>query len=320
MKLKDRRLFIFLSLMLLFTLAACILRTTALKLDFNAETGFFRKEGLITTASVLILIAVLTALFYIFLGKPRKDIVPDFHGAATYIPSGLLALSLIFFAANTAFNSELSATAKPTEKLLSIIAVISALITILYLLSSFFLGRRYSALKGTLALFPIILLLSCAAKLYFDTSMPINAPNKSLDQLAFVFAMLFFTEEARLSLGREKWGAYAVTGLVASALTAYTSVPVILIYFINSITNKSAAVISVRITSSVLLLALFIFITARVAVVTFLTSNRIGKLAAYIDEESVPEEELPENEYKDEYQLSIDDIIENTEENGSERD
>ncbi len=300
---------------MLFTLIACALRTAALKLDFNAESGFFEKDGLITAASALILAAAIVALIYIFLGKPRGDIVPDFHNAATYIPSGLLALSLVFFAANAVFNSGLSASARPMSKLLVVLTAISALASIVCLLLNSLLGRRYSATRGAFALAPVIFLLVSAARLYFDTALPINAPNKNLEELAFVFAMLFFTGEARLSLGRERWVSYVSLGILASALTAYTSIPEILIYFINT-SSGGETVISAHITTGVLLFALFIYITARSLLVSFLSSNKQGKLAAYIDGEA--EEAQSTEETSDEYQISIDDLMVAEEENGSE--
>ncbi len=318
MKLKDKRLVIFLSIALILTAAASVFRTVALRSDFNSETGFFEKEGFITAATALIFSGVLVSLVYIFAGKPKQDIVPDFHGAVTYIPSGLLAVALAFFTTNTAFNSGVSADDKATAKLLVALTALSALATIVYLVLNPLLGRRYSACRGAAAFAPIIFLLAASARLYFDTSMPINAPNKNVEQLAVVFAMLFFTGEARLSLGREKWSSYVSLGIAASALCAYSSIPAVLVYFMSGVGGAEPLVISSHITASVMVFALFVFISSRVLLVAFLSSNQEGKLASYIESSSCEEgeEESPRNEY----QISIDDIIESTEEAGSESD
>ncbi len=303
MKLKDKKLLICLSALFVLTLAASILRTAALLSDFSFRIGYFRDKSLITIASSLITLAVAASVLYGFFGRTKKNLVPDFHTPTTYIPASLLVLALVFSLCDcirgTFFGSAVS------QKFLALIIIFSISASVIYLFLNVFLGRRYSTLRSVFALAPIILFMALAAQLYFDTDTAINAPSKNTDQLAYIAAMLFFTSEARLSSGREKWQAYTALGFAASALSAYASVPAVLFYFIEG------TEISSSISSSLLIFALFIFITARTATVAFLKSDEAGKLAAKISSASddKAEDESAESAEPDENQISIDDIL-----------
>ncbi|MBR2466877.1 MAG: hypothetical protein IKB38_08140 [Clostridia bacterium] len=289
MNTKDKRLIIFLISVFTLTAGACVMRVLALINHFDTVTNYFTKSGLIIAASVVICIATLVAISYLFLGKSNENLIPHFHGAATFIPSGLLALAVIF-----ALRDFFSASA-----ILAAATVIAAVCFVIYLFLNPFLGKCYSTLRGAFALAPIIFLLLFAVAIYTDTTLPINAPNKAVDLFAAVSATLFFTGEARLSLGREKWNLYTALGLISISLTAYSSVPAIIVYFVNG------AELSLSIIQSVLIFALFVFSSSRVILTLFLSSDKEGALAAIISKETKQETEYSE----DENQMSFDDLM-----------
>lgn len=289
MNTKDKRLIIYLLTVLTITVGACLMRTLALIHHFDVASGYFTKSGLITSASVVICVCTLIAISYLFLGKPEKNLIPHFHGAATFIPSALLALAVVF-----ALRDFFSLSA-----VLATVTVIAAVCFLTYLFFNPFLGKRYSTLRGAFALAPIIFLLLFATMLYTDTALPLNAPNKTVDLFAAVSAMLFFTGESRLSLGREKWGLYTILGFISISLTAYSSIPAIMVYFINGVE------ISLSILQSVLIFTLFIFCLSRITLTLFLSYDKEGTLATIISEKNSQDPEIS----NDENQMSIDDLM-----------
>ncbi len=311
MKIRNKRPAIYLSAALALTAAACVLRTIALLTDYSYITGFFREKTLITISTIILCVTIAGAFTYIFVGKSERDLLPDFHGPATYIPSGLLALTLLFSAGEFAIEALSSDKASAASRLLPFMAVISAILSVAYLFLNAFLNRRYSETRGAFGIAPIIFLLISAAQLYFDKTMPKNDPNKTVDLLAYIFAMIFFTAETRLSLGREKWRLYISLGIMGLATTAYSSVPTLLVYFIEAVSGGSAVMISSSIIAGMLIFSLFIFITARILVTVFLKVNETGKLASQISEEAEYLDSTEGNDLTvpDENQISIDDIL-----------
>lgn len=309
MKIKDKRLSAFLATTLVFTLAACVIKAVALMTDFNYESGYFIKKSLSTASVVLLAICICICATHFFIGQARSDISPSFHGAATYIPSGLLAISLIFYTRETIGTVASSGSVSAASVMLLILKVICAAGSVVYLFLNAFLGSRYSCVRGAFAISVIVFLILCAIRIYFDKAEPINVPNKSSSELAYISAAVFFTLEARLSLGREKWRAYIPLGLVAIAMTAYASVPELTVYIIKAAKGvKDFSLIGSSLGSAVLCLALSVFITARIATVAFLKSNRSGALASYAAEKT-REGDGTDERTDDENQISIDDII-----------
>ena len=86
--------------------------------------------------------------------------------------------------------------------------------------------------------------------------------------MAYLFAALFFLYETRLSMGRERWGAYTAFGLIASLLTAYSSIPSLICYL------ATKNLISHSIYETVFTLSLFIFITSRLLVALFAEEDK----------------------------------------------
>ena len=144
--------------------------------------------------------------------------------------------------------------------------------------------------------------------LYFMTETPINSVNKLTDQMAFLFAAIFFLYETRISLGTDKWRAYVSFGAIAALLCAYSSIPALLTYFIKG------EVISASIEESAFVFCLFLFIMARLILTAALPEASDACEVAIMDElararEKRPcesEEVTPEGE---EGQISITDLL-----------
>ncbi len=313
MKIREKRLAIYLLALMALTLSAAVLRTLAVLRDFNRSSGFFDKKGLINAASVALALAFVLIIAYIIFGKQRSSLVANSHNPLTYIPSGFVALSFIFVAREVLSGGEIfDSQSTVGHRLIVIFIAVFAMLSVAYFFLNSYLGSRYSRKRSMFALAPIICLLLYAIYLYTDTTLPMNSPNKIVDEFAYAAAALFFCAEARISLGREKWRVYVPLGMVSMLLTAYSSLPATVVYFLTLIRSGEATLISRGIGEIALTLALFIYVTARVSLVVFLKEDKQGVIAVIVAERNNKTEqatELPDGT-EDENQISFDDIIE----------
>lgn len=289
MKLKTTLKRVYFPILLATILISVILRTAALFANFNSQTGFFEKKALINIASLFIVSGCIFMFSYAFSGSKNQKLIADFSAPASYVPTGALCVAMMFFAVLTTVQStktnfsiiEFMSTPGATFKLLtkyislnmsafllSLMAPL-AIISIGYFILTACVLRRSSAMRAFFGTANVLFLAFYTSYLYFDTStLARNAPNKIIDQMAFLFAALFFLYEIRISLGREKWNLYIAFGFIAAALTAYSSIPSLLFYFINEST------ISNNIQENVLSFALFVFILSRIILAAFLKEDK----------------------------------------------
>jgi hypothetical protein len=240
------------------TLLAVALRIAACLVDLNFSTGYFEGKTLIYFANTVCILGVIFALTYLFKADKAVDYLASFKTPATYVSSGIVFCAALFFILNLSLTG---ASALPAQSPIagSIRTAISILgiPALIYLILNGFVTSVFSTARATTGICWIALLSLYAAYLYFDTEMPLNAPNKIIDQMALLFCALFFLYEIRISLSRGKWRAYVAFGMIGAMLSLYSSVPSIAVFFIRG------QAISLSIYENVLTLALAIFISAR---------------------------------------------------------
>lgn len=265
------------------------LRIAALFSNYNSDTGFFEGKILINTASVLVTAGSVFLFTYAFSAKKDRKLIADFSTPATYVPTGTLTVAMMFFAAMTYISSKktgfsilkfMSIPGTTTKDLLSYISLnMSAMLlsvmapmaclAVGYFIMTACVLRRSSSLRAFFGTANVLFLAFYTSYLYFDTeTLARNAPNKIVDQMAFLFAALFFLYEIRISLGREKWNLYMAFGFIAATLTAYSSIPSLVFYFADG------SVISNNIQENVLSFAIFVFILSRIILAAFLKEDR----------------------------------------------
>ena len=240
--------------------ASVAMRTAACLVAFDFRWGYYT-SGLGDASLWVAGIGALLLFSYAFTAKRCCGFVASFTTPATYIPTGILATSL-FFASRELFRSANVATGAPptVASYAGIAAAVLGLLAIGYFVLCAVIDRRHNLMRANFGLFAVLFFCVLAAYLYYDTKVPINAPNKMADQLALLFTAIFFLYETRISLGREKWRAYTAFGFVAALLTAYASIPELIVYFANG------EVLSDSIYTSVMTFAVFVFVTARVII------------------------------------------------------
>ena len=244
------------SLALLITAISITVRCIACFTALDYESGYFTSSlgsvaGWIEAAGCLLLFS------YLFLGR-GGDFVASFSSPATYIPTGTLSMAM-FFMALELFGKRRALGSSPA-KYVALAAAVLGILAIAYFILTSLIEDRHDLTRATLGLFAVLFLSAYAAYLYFNTDLPINSPNKLTDQAAYLSAAVFFLYEIRISLGREKWRAYAGFGFISASLLAYASIPELILYVVNG------EIIANSIYESVMTFALFIFVTARLAV------------------------------------------------------
>ncbi len=271
MNVNSKRISIYTALMLLLAATAAGLRTAAALNDLVYLWGYYNSKILISSSAYVALGGCILLFSYIFLSE-RMSPVPSFSSPKTYVPTGTAAVGLLFvaiylFKTRTEDDSALA-------RYVTVATALFALISIVHFFLNAFISDTRTELRGYFSLATVAFLALYAAYLYFTSKLPLNAPNKLIDQLAYLSAALFFLYESRISLGREKWRGYVAFGLIASLLTAYSSIPALITYFVKG------RIISNSIEESVLTATLFLFITSRLLLTASISET--GKSSAAI--------------------------------------
>ena len=332
---------IYLPVFALVVLGTVAMRTAALFLHFDTQTGYFSYKILINASNYIVIGTSLFFLTYIFTARRDVSLIPDFTSAATYIPTGIVSAALLFmpFALikragsildtikdlrESAFQS--AAAQIPAQRLLFAVVIVTALFSVASLVHfalTALVESHSSSKRANFGLCTVVFLSRYAMYLYFSTDLPINSPNKALDQMAYLLAAVFFLYETRLSFGREKWRLYIAFGFIAAAVSAYSSIPSLIYYVACGKTTQNSVY------EMILTFALFVFITSRILLTSKLIENRSSQtvlaLAAASDARSEeinptpkgaevieitgePIEESAEKTYADENQITIEEL------------
>ncbi len=248
-------------------LASIILRTYALLTSFNSVSMHFDDKTAILFANGIVLLLVIGFMSYLFLGEKENDLIARSDNAASYIPAGIVSTALLFMGVS---NLGLGFSGFYTGILhtLTILSAVLAFLSVGSFFLSIFLEKKENGFKAMFSLSIVFFLAIYASMLFFNKSQPTNAPNKLVDQMAYVSAALFFLFESRIPLGRAKWRPYVAFGLVATLLTAYSAIPSLVVYALNGY------LVSVSLIESVLSLTLSFFILSKVLQTRWLTKNR----------------------------------------------
>ena len=277
--------------------SAIALRTHSCVNFFNADTMHFTDKTVINIATAIIITALAAFVSYYRVGEKQMRLVAKNDNAATYIPSGIICIALMFTAVEK-FEFAAKGVFDKTEKALPIVAnlvAIFALLSVAAFFVSIFIQKRENVYKAAFSLSIVIYLALYAAYLYFNKQThPTNSPNKIVDQMAYLFSAIFFLFETRIALGRAKWRLYIISGMCAGLLTAYSAIPALIVYF------KDGYMLSDSVAESAVTLAIFIFIFSRVAQTRVLTPDVECEAAINISKLS----SMRENEIEESKKLS----------------
>ncbi len=344
MKSKSKPLGLYLPIFLGALFAAVTMRSVALLLNFNFDTNYFDDKILITVSDYFVIAASIFLFTYIFTASKDIKLIPDFTSPETYVPTGIVSVALIFMVKSLfdrsgelkdyidylkELNTLSAVSLIPTQRILMILltaCAIFAALSIVHFILTALVESHASTKRASFGLCTVVFLAMYAAYLYYSTNLPLNAPNKIVDEMAFLFSAIFFLFETRLSIGRERWRSYIAFGFIAALISAYSSIPSLIVYFVKG------EVISNRIYENAFIFTLCIFITARLLLTAKLTEDKecatVSTLIKFAEardealnptpqdngvieitsEELVENIEDSENSKNDENQLTIDDV------------
>ena len=296
-------------------------------------TGYFDKKTLIGISDIILIVSAVFLLSYIYTARRDMKLIPDFTSPATYIPTGIVSVAIIFLIFSL-FGRSLSADS--AQGYLFIIILLTAFFAILSLIHfalTALVESHSSTGRANFGICTVLFLALYSIYLYFSVELPINAPNKAVDQMAYLLAAVFFLYETRLSFGRERWRHYIAFGFVASAVSAYSAIPSVILYFANgTITSNSVYELA-------LTLSLFVFITSRLFLTGNLIENKesataVALIKAFeardeainpipekpdvIDIEGEALDPIPEDDDVDGNQITIDDVVNEADENAED--
>jgi hypothetical protein len=282
---------IYLPIYALVALSTVVMRTLALFLHFNENTGYFDEKTLIYVSNGILAAAAIFFITYIFVSDRSLTLIPDFTSAATYVPVGIMAVATLFMTVSlfirsgkiAGYISELKKIATPSslekipsQRLILIIviaAAIFAILSIVHLALTALIESHSSTKRANFGLCTVLFFSLYSLYLYFSSELPINAPNKQLDQFAYLLTAVFFLYETRLSFGRERWRHYIAFGFIASLVTAYSAFPSLIFYFATGTVTQNTVY------ELALTVAAFIFITSRVFLTGSLIENKESNTA-----------------------------------------
>ena len=305
----SRRLCVYFTLVSVLSALAVGFRSAACIIDLDFLYGYFNDKTLINTASISSFIAIFIAFLFGASGQ-KFSLRPSFSSPATFIPTGIVGATLLFFATN--LLAQVKALQQSNVRMIvsatTLLCGLCALLSIAHFFLNAFITEAKTEIRSYFAIATVITFSSYAAYLYFIGGTSINSPNRLTDQMAYLFSALFFLYEARISLGREKWRGYCAFGLAAMVSTAYSSIPTLIVYF------AKGELLSINIEETMLTLSLFIFIAARILLTIGLPdadkNRKIAAIESFADERKRAAADT-ERRYDEAYavQLTIDDMI-----------
>ena len=306
----SKRLKIYITAVLLLTVAAIGFRTAACLTDLDPAYGYFEEKTLINVASILIAAAIVMAFSFLFVGK-KIMLRPSFSSPSTYVPTGIAGAALLFFCARILSDVKAASDvgARTIVIITGLVCGVCALLSVVHFFLNAFLTEAKTELRAYFAIATVMAFSAYAALIYFrEDGMALNSPNKLISQMAFLLAALFFLYEARISLGREKWRGYCIFGLAAMAANAYSAVPALILYF------AKGQAICASLEEMLLSLALFIFVAARMILTVSLTMAEKNARIAILEDAAGERAHIAadtERRYDEAYaeQLTIDNII-----------
>ena len=288
---KTRKIYrVYLSLTLLLAALLTVLRSLAILNHYDAAIGYFDGESLLSTlANVLTLLAVpfcLSIPFVLGGGKLGQE-ARRFH-LPTVFTAALTAFLLIAFASLrlTEIATEILADA-PTNPRVVFTSAGAALLSVFGAISFILtasLSAEVSAKKAFSTSAVVLFALCYAMFLYFESDLPLNAPQKLLTQVTMLVLAVFFLYETRVALACPMPAVRAAFGMLAMILTASASIPN-LIYYLSS----HSAVLWTPV-HDFLLFAFFLYLTSRLTALAISGGRVIDPFfssALASDEESV---------------------------------
>ncbi len=333
---KSKRIGIYLPIFLTFLLATVTIRCIALLCDFDFSSGYFTRKALISVSDYMLIGVCFLFFTYIIIARRGMKVRYELSSPRGYVASAILECAVLFLGISMLISYAGRGLAPSLNALLlQPMAIIEILLFILSLPASAYLviastdTRRISTVRAGLGLCTVIFFATYAAYLYFEASLPINAPNKLVDQMSYLFASLFLLFETRISLDRQTPRAYVAMGLISASLAAYSSIPSVIVFLVSgqSVSNSIYDVALSLAFCIYVILRLISFDDAKsyeessiVAIIRESADNTEASLNAKEEKEKLEYIKALNRIAKAEYDAKIEDIMKNSAESDGTAD
>lgn len=275
MKKNTKSTLIYILSVVFLALVAAGLRLYACLTELDFATGYFESNLVSGISAGVAVAAALLAFSYLFFGK-RHTPAPVAVKASSFIPAGAMAAVLLFLSVEI-FVGTLGGDELGLSEIFKLVLAALALISTFAFFFSVFYEKRENTRKAAYSIAVSLFFAAYAAHLYFNTPLPINAPAKITDQMAFLFSAVFFLYETRISLGRSLWRAHTAFGMLAAVLAIYSAIPTLI-----ALIPKSS-LISDSLAATVLLAVTAVYAIIRVATFALSDEDKICEAARAIE-------------------------------------
>lgn len=227
------RLYFCLSVLL--TLLAVLGQSLLYFLSFDCSLYLYERGPLPTVLGVCIAIAILFMLSYVLVAKRKKDeelpdILPPVDRAATFTAalSGFFILATLLLTLLYSLNGlETDALSTPVAVAANVFSIPAACYFFITALNPAPNPKSHAVCGCALVIWLILYTLAG----YFHMNFSINSPLKIYNQMALLSAMLYFLQEIRHSLSRQRPAQHRAFGMIAMLLLATASLPALLLTF-----------------------------------------------------------------------------------------
>lgn len=216
------------TLLLVFSVLSAILSVisriylTYTKLD--SEFGVYQRGATIVTVYHIILVLVCIAILVVALAFTKnvsRDYFPSTSAGTTFTASvtAFLLLASLFISLYYIVVQKSPVLAFDAVELLI------SFPTIIFFLRAGVSKTKNSVLTAFLSFCPILWSTVCVIRVYFDSSILMTSPNRIMNQIAFIAAMLYFLTESRIHLGISNNRFHVATAAVTPILLLTSAVP-----------------------------------------------------------------------------------------------
>lgn len=280
----------FLSISFFFSFFISALRILALE-NFEIASHYFAFGARLP--DVINYLLFLSVLIFFVCGlylRGKISLATSERGIPFYFGNALLGASLAAYALFSFplfFETDkLESVSSPASGSFSLLCTLFAVIGVFFCIHNCLFPnaeRNRRVVFGlSLPLFAVFNVLA----LYFDTTIPLNAPNKLFDQFTYVFVALYLLYELRILIAAPRYAAQCALGFITMVFTAANGFP----SFIYMCRHRTP--LSDNASHDVLMIALFLYVSIRMVRLLFTESARNDCVLTLLTEAEHPAADL----------------------------
>lgn len=240
---------------------AVVFQTILNNYYIEADTGLY-EYGAQTPSAFYIFIGVALFLTVTASFVLRRDSLPkelNYGSIFTSLAATLVACSLIFLAVVYIMSNsgEVSLFERTAAIKIKNVCMYLSFPTAIYYFIVAFSGSSRSKFTAWFSFFPIIWTLSYLMSVYFDHSVLMNSPKRTITELALIILMLYQLYETRALLAKSKAVIYFILSNAAVIFLSAAFIPEVIAFV------KGEIKLSVDVLSSVCLGAIGVYVLSR---------------------------------------------------------